>query len=93
MLESKPRCKRVKLGAPPPTLPNRDGAPVPDRAMRKYIFLAGHKTSAKAARELLGKSEYQRAVAAARFLHYADPGMECSVPTSGGALVIVFRTI
>ena len=93
MAEPKPRCRRVKLGAPPATLPNRDGAPVPDRAMRKYIFLAGHKTSAKAARELLGKSEYQRAVAAARFLHYTDPGVEYSVATPGGALVIRFRTI
>lgn len=95
MNETALRCKRVKLGDAPTRLLNQDAnhAPTPDRAMRKYFFLEGRRASAKAAAGLLGVSRYQREIAAARVIHYADPGAVYAVDTPGGRLTIVFRTI
>ena len=87
-----PRCKHVKLGDPP-TLVNRDGRSVSSRAMRKYFFLDGRKTSAKAVAALLGLGSYQRAVGNARVAHYAESGAEYALETPNGRLTIVFRDI
>ncbi|MEG1814074.1 MAG: hypothetical protein RR337_12355, partial [Clostridia bacterium] len=87
-----PRCKHVKLGAPRPLVNQADRA-APDRAMRKYFFLNGGRATAKAAATLLGESDYQYAVAAARVTFFADPRAVYAVDTPGGRLTIVFRSI
>ena len=96
-----PRCKRVSV-YDPRLFTNQDALPPPSRAspnaapvcaIRKYFFLDGHRTSAKAVRVLLGESEYQRAVAAARVAFYADPGAVYTVDTPGGQIHIVFRSV
>ena len=86
------RYRHVRLGDPP-TLTNRDGHPVSDRATRKYFFLDGRKTSAKAVAALLGPGGYQRAVGNARIAHYAEPGTAYTMETPGGRLTILFRDI